>query len=130
MWDVNRKPELQGLQGHVDCESMSEPEERFEALVDAFAGQPGVTAPGGSGRRGFGSSALKVNGSIFAMVTRGQLVVKLPRGRVGTLIASGVGGPFDAGKGTPMKEWLTIVGDDEERWLALAREALEFVGRR
>jgi hypothetical protein len=106
-----------------------DPEARFAALVDALAQQPGVTTPHERGGRGFGSSALKVNGSIFAMLTRGQLVVKLPRARVNTSIQDGSGGPFDAGKGTPMKEWLTVVGDDEDTWLALAREALDFVGR-
>lgn len=106
------------------------PEERFAALVDAFAHQSGVTLPNQEGNRGFGSSALKVNGSIFAMLTRGRLVVKLPRDRVTALIDDGVGGPFDAGKGTPMKEWLTVMRDDDDTWQALAGEALSFVSRR
>lgn len=106
------------------------PEERFEALVDAFAHEPGVTLPDGSGGRGFASGALKAKGSIFAMLTRGHLVVKLPRDRVSSLIQDGTGGPFDAGKGTPMKEWLTVLSDDEGTWHTLAREALTFVGRR
>jgi len=89
---------------------------------------PGVTPPGQPGERGFGSAALKVNGSIFAMLTRGRLVVKLPRGRVATLIRSGIGDPFDAGKTRPMKEWLTVVADDDETWRSLTREALDFVG--
>jgi hypothetical protein len=107
-----------------------DPEEHFAALVDALREEPGVTAPGELGQRGFGSSALKVNGSIFAMLTQGHLVVKLPRDRVSASIRDGIGGPFDAGKGTPMKEWLTVLGDNEDMWLALAREALSFVGRR
>ena len=105
-------------------------EERFAVLVDAFTHEPGVTAPYESGGRGFGSSALKVNGSIFAMLTRGRLVVKLPRDRVQASIQAGTGAPFDTGKGTPMKEWLTVLADDEETWLAHAREALAFVGHR
>jgi len=104
------------------------PEERFKALIDEFATSPGVSVPGEPGRRGFGSSALKVNGSIFAMISDGKLVLKLPRDRVDTLIGTGAGTPFDAGKGQPMKEWLTVTGDDEVSWLALAREALDFVG--
>lgn len=106
------------------------PEERFEALVDAFAHEPGVALPDGSGNRRFGSGTLKVNGSIFAMLTRGHLVVKLPRDQVSSLIQDGTGGPFDAGKGTPMKEWLTVLSDDEGTWHTLAREALTFVGHR
>jgi hypothetical protein len=27
-----------------------------------------------------------------------------------------------------MKEWLAVMADDQESWLALAREALDFVG--
>jgi hypothetical protein len=100
-----------------------EPEERFAALILEFAGRPGVQTPAG---RGFGAGALKVNGSIFAMLSHGRLVVKLPRDRVAALIADGTGGPFDAGKGRPMKEWLTVIGDDEDRWIGLAAEAFEF----
>lgn len=107
-----------------------DPTKRFAALVEEFAGRPGVSLPGESPQRGFGSDALKVNGSIFAMLSGGRLVVKLPRERVDALIGSSTGGPFDAGKGRPMKEWLTVVTDDEETWLALAREALDFVGSR
>ena len=107
-----------------------EPTEQFAALVDAFAGRPGVTVPEDSGRRSFGSSALKVNGSIFAMLTSGHLVVKLPRDRVDALIADGTGGPFDAGKGKPMKEWLTVLQGDDETWVTLTGEAFAFVGSR
>ncbi len=110
-----------------------DPEDRFAALADMFAGLPGVSTPGQSPRRGFGSSALKVNGSIFAMLSSGRLVVKLPRERVDTLIKSGTGGPFDAGKGRPMEEWLTVMADNDEdgnSWTALAREALAYVGSR
>ena len=105
-------------------------EQRFRNLVDELADSPGVTPPGDLAHRRFGSSALKVNGSIFAMLMGGRLVVKLPRDRVATLIERGVGGPFDSGKGRPMKEWLTVSADDDQTWLALAREALEFVGSR
>lgn len=97
-------------------------------LVGEFASSPGVSAPGEPGGRGFGSSALKVNGSIFAMISGGKLVLKLPHARVDTLMRAGAGTPFDAGKGRPMKEWLTVTADDNESWLALAREALDFVG--
>ena len=104
--------------------------EHFAALVDAYVGRPGIAVPGESGRRSFGSSALKVNGSIFAMLTGDHLVVKLPRDRVDALIADGTGGPFDAGKGKPMKEWLTVLRDDDETWTALTEEAFAFVASR
>src|SRR4051794_19523089 len=78
------------------------PAERFAVLVEEFVGRPGVTPPGGERRR-FGSDALRAGASIFAMLTRGELVLKLPRGRVAELVASGQGRPFDGGKGTPME---------------------------
>ena len=38
-------------------------EERFAALVEAFAGRPDVEVPHEAGARGFGSDALRVNGN-------------------------------------------------------------------
>ena len=97
----------------------------FRDLVEALAGRSGVAL--GSGRRGFGSDALLVNGHIFAMVSRGHLVLKLPRDRVAALLTEGVGAPFDAGKGTPMSEWVMLDERTEGRWLGLAHEAAGFV---
>jgi hypothetical protein len=102
------------------------PAERFAVLVEEFAGRPGVTLPGGDRRR-FGSDALKAGGSIFAMLTRDELVLKLPRARVAELLASGEGRPFDAGKGMPMKEWVVATDNDLDVWRALAEEAFAFV---
>lgn len=104
------------------------PDPLFEALVDAFAGRPGVSAPGESGHCGFGSHALKIDGKIFAMLTRDHLVVKLPRHRVTALIDDGTGQPFVTGKATPMREWLVVDGEDEHTWHSLAQEALAFTG--
>ena len=54
--------------------------ERFEDLVDQLVGTEGVTPPrAGSG---FGRSALRFRGKIFAMHVRGALVLKLPAERV------------------------------------------------
>jgi hypothetical protein len=103
-------------------------EERFQRLVAAFAHRPGVTVPAGTGGRGFGSAGLRVDGAIFAMLSRGCLVVKLPRDRVVELIATGTGRPFDAGKGRPLKEWVALAGADHHSWLSLAEEAFAFVG--
>ncbi|MEY9962478.1 hypothetical protein ABIA33_000504 [Streptacidiphilus sp. MAP12-16] len=106
-------------------------EQRFADLVDAFSGLDGVTEPVDEpGREGrFGRAALKINGRIFAMLVRGRLVVKLPRGRVDELVDAAEGERFDAGRDRPMREWLSLAGDSELDWQALAREALAFVGR-
>ena len=100
------------------------PEERYEDLVDEFAGVDGVTPP--TGGSGFGRGALRYRRKIFAMFVRGQLVVKLPAPRVDELIADGHGERFDANKGTPMKEWFSLGPDSALAWLPLAREALDF----
>jgi len=99
----------------------------FESLCEEYAGVSGVTVP--EGGSGFGSNAIKINKSIFAMLVNDRLVVKLPAGRVAELISSGGGLPFDAGKGKPMKEWVALNVDDEV-CRELVAEALAFVGRR
>jgi hypothetical protein len=103
-------------------------ERRFEDLVDELIPVPGVTPPrGGSG---FGRSALRWQGKIFAMFVRGRLVVKLPAERVDDLVTAGEGVRFDANKGTPMREWLSLDPGSGLEWLPLARDALDFVRSR
>lgn len=106
------------------------PEERYAALVQVLRGMPDVTEPEIGSTRAFGADALKVHGKIFAMLTHGRLVVKLPRVRVEALIAAGTGTRFDPGHGRLMKEWLSVAPDEGLDWLSLAREALEYVGAR
>jgi hypothetical protein len=101
--------------------------ERYADLVDALRGIDGVSPPrGGSG---FGRSALRYDRSIFAMLVRGRLVVKLPAPRVTELVSSGDGARFDANKGTPMREWLSLDPESDMDWLDLALEALDFAQR-
>jgi hypothetical protein len=104
------------------------PEESFDGLVDELVAIPGVTPPGPG--TGFGSSALRYRKKIFAMLVRGRLVVKLPKARVDALVAAGEGVRFDANKGTPMKEWLSLDPESGLDWSQLAREALAFAGHR
>lgn len=100
------------------------PEDRYDDLVDELVGMAGVTPPRGGG--GFGRTALRFDNKIFAMLVRGQLVLKLPVERVNALVAAGHGARFDANKGTPMKEWFSLDPESGRSWLLLAREALDF----
>jgi hypothetical protein len=102
------------------------PDERFEGVVEQFLGDPRIVPP--TGGKGFGRSALRVDGKIFAMLVRDRLVVKLPRGRVDALVTAGDGERFDANKGTPMKEWLALDPGSALDWQDLASEARRFVG--
>ena len=106
------------------------PEERFATIVEEFRSLPDITPPsdGSQSKKGFGSAALKVQNKIFSMLVEGKLVVKLPKHRVEALIASGAGERFEPRHdGRLMKEWVIVESMTEERWLDLAREAMEFV---
>jgi len=101
------------------------PERRYAELVRKLSSNPGVTISSG---KGFGSTGqLKAGGRIFAMLVRGELVVKLPRSRVDELVGQGDGARFDAGKGKPMREWFVLSPSSGMRWPGLAEEALNFV---
>jgi len=99
----------------------------FEQLISHFSSDPAVTPPSGAKGRRFGASGLKVDGKLFAMVSKGELVVKLPRQRVDELVASGIGSRFDPGHGRVMKEWVTVAPRHSRSWRELAHEARDFV---
>ena len=86
-----------------------------------------VTSQAAQYGKGFGSNGLRVGGKIFAMLVNDRLVVKLPKQRVDALIAGGEGERFDPGHGRLMREWLSLAPESRTDWLALAREAMEFV---
>lgn len=94
----------------------------FERLVERYASRLDVPPP--EPGRHFGSAALKVNGSIFAMGMDGRLVLKLPAARVTELIDLGPGEPFGT-KGRAMREWVSLPFDESSE--ALTDEAYEFV---
>jgi hypothetical protein len=109
-------------------------EARWTALVDALASDRDRAlaraakalreAPRSTGRKRFGADALRLpdGGPMFAFVSRGRLVVKLPRARVDELIAARSCQRFDPGHGRIMKEWAAVV-DDALPWTELVREA-------
>jgi hypothetical protein len=100
-------------------------EQWFAQVVSAFGNDRDVAYGGG---RGFGSSALKVKGKLFSMVSsKAQFVVKLPRERVDELVGLGTGEYFDPGHGRLMKEWVAL-GGHHSLWVNLAKEARDYVG--
>ena len=96
-------------------------EETFERHTGRFTDLPEVSTG-----TGFGSShGLRIGGKIFAMVVRGQLVVKLPKARVDELAEAGTSERFDRGKGQRMKEWAATSTQHAGRWEQLMTEALD-----
>jgi hypothetical protein len=102
----------------------AEVDPRFAPVIAAFTKDPQVTYGG----KGFGSTGLKVNGKLFAMISsKGSFVAKLPKDRVSELVRLGKGEPFDPGHGRLMKEWI-VIHDKKGSWIELAEEARRFVG--
>ena len=105
--------------------------DRWEALVATMLADGSATYGNeGGAQRAFGSTSLKTDGKIFAMLVKDRLVVKLPARRVEALVAEGVGQRFDPGHGRIQKEWLSVRGDDPGEWQALATESEAFVAKR
>jgi hypothetical protein len=102
------------------------PERLWQSIARSELAEPGVTAGTGFGR----SEGLRVSGKIFAMLVKGELVVKLPKDRVEELMTSGIGHRFDPGHGRLMKEWAAVTPNASRRWRALVEEARAFVGSR
>ena len=100
------------------------PEQLWEPIARDQLAKRGV-----SSGTGFGTNeGLRVSGKIFAMLVRGELVVKLPKDRVDELVDAGAARRFDAGKGRPMKEWASVPASASRRWRRLVEEARAFVG--
>ena len=97
---------------------------RFAALVAELVEEPGVEQGTGFGRM----PGLRIRGSIFAMLCRGELVLKLPAERVDSLVDEGTAARFEPRRdGRLMREWVTVAAAHDPLWSPLAREALVFV---
>ena len=97
----------------------------FDFVVDSLMKKPGI-----SSARMFGAVGLKnKKGKFFAMLYKGELVVKLPKGRVEQLVESHDAKHFVPGHGRVMKEWVAIepAKNAENEWVNLAKEANDFV---
>ena len=96
----------------------------FEPVAAEFKGDSSVKR----GRMFSSESVLSVNGKIFAMLTKGKFVVKLPKERVDQLVSQKDGVNWGPGTGRVMKEWIAIKSG-KASWIKLAKEAYEFVKR-
>ncbi len=99
------------------------PEQIWKPIAEVELARPRVGGGTGFGR----NEGLRIGGKVYAMLVRGELVLKLPAERVDKLTASGVARRFDAGKGRPMKEWASVSPSASRRWRGLVDEARAFV---
>jgi hypothetical protein len=72
------------------------------------------------------ANAFCIRNRVFAMRVGVDLVLKLPPHRVAELVQSKVAASNIVG-GHVMKEWANLAPDTEKRWLALAKESLDYV---
>jgi hypothetical protein len=100
----------------------------IDALFDEAAARLLANDPALERGRMMTATGLKTGGRFFAMVVRGELVVKLPAARVDELEASGTGRRFEPGKGRRMREWIGLRPVDEASCVAYMAEARGFVG--
>ena len=96
-------------------------EEHFGEIVAAYVGRPGVTTGTGFG----GNEGLRLEGRIFAMLVRGELVVKLSPDQAAAEVSRGGGRPFEPGTGRVMRAWLSVPAERARDWPALVEAASE-----
>lgn len=106
---------------------MADADAVFARIVASHGDDRAVAPPSRAGGGQFGANGLKVNGKLFAMISKGRLVVKLPRARAAELVAAGTGTRFDPGHGRLMNEWVTISLERSRLWHELVEEARQFV---
>lgn len=75
---------------------------------------------------GRGAQGMKLDGKMFVMFHKGQLLVKLEPMRVSEVIASGEGLPHDPGTGTPMKNRVLIPDTKKGLWIAYCEESRQY----
>jgi hypothetical protein len=94
----------------------------FDEAADRLMAQHADVRPG----RMFASDGLRTGDKFFAMVSKGDLVLRLPEDRVGELTASEDATAFEVG-GRRMREWVRVTPPDAQACEGLMEEARDFV---
>jgi len=105
---------------------MRDPNSSADDLYRVVAQHHGIALSAQRGP-GFGSNALKADGKIFAALSNGRLLIKLPAGRIEALIEAKIGERFSTGPGRIKKEWVTVAPSSADEWLRLSDEARRHV---
>jgi hypothetical protein len=98
----------------------------FEKLAKSLGVGP-VTKPADPIRpQRMNGNAFCIRNKVFAMRVGDDLVLKLPPNRVAELVQANVAASNTVG-GHVMKEWANLRPETEKKWLALAKESLDYV---
>lgn len=100
----------------------TDPQTAFDAVADELT----AISPAVRGMM-FGMPCLKQNGKAFAGYYRGAMVFKLGGGAHAQALTFAGAALFDPMGGRPMKEWVVVPSEHAAQWLALAREARDYV---
>lgn len=95
----------------------------YASVKAHFEKVAGVTVNAGRGAQG-----LKVGAKMFAMFSKGDLLLKMPPERVAALIAAKRGLPYDPGTGKVMKNYVVIPAAKKRSWIKLCEEAAAAAG--
>jgi hypothetical protein len=93
-------------------------EDVYQEVKTHFASVKDVIVLSGSGAQG-----LKYGKKLFAMFSKGDLLIKLSPERVTEVLASGDGLPYDPGTGKPMKNIVLIPVSKKDLWIKYCEEA-------
>ena len=94
-------------------------DESWADLVDRFVDGDVTTG------HMFGCRGLRTGRRFFAIRWEDQLVVKLPPDRLGALVGSGAGRPFEPMEGRRMNGWIVLAGSADQ--VPLVEEARAYV---
>ncbi len=95
----------------------------YASVKAHFEKVAGVTVNSGRGAQG-----LKVGKKMFAMFSKGGLLLKMPPQQVESLISAGQGLPYDPGTGKVMKNYVLIPIAKQRSWIKLCQQAADAAG--
>ncbi len=91
----------------------AEVKEHFENVPDVIV------------NKGKGAQGMKVGKKMFAMFSKGDLVLTMPKERVQELVKSGEGEPHVLTNGAIMEKQVLILAKNSETWIKHCTEAKE-----
>jgi hypothetical protein len=97
----------------------------FDRLAASHLREPGVTL-----EPVFHNDALKVDAKLYAFITKGQLVVKVPSASAAKLTESGRAAAYEPSPGRRMREWIALDpprSRGDQTWARLMADARRYV---